>query len=229
MALLNALPIPTGGAECLWMRMNGNWEVRNSTLNQTQEKAVQWNYHELINMNSIVSIQPLSGYTAISFLVEIQKPSEGASEFMVPFAVTSPKQHYYYNFLAFKFAGDEKKISRISLIKSERKDPSKPFTEKNNFTITEIASARCNIPYCKRLKCSITFSDGSAILKVNRKKMLEAPIPADLSGKIGFAARNIRISIDDVKISKGDEILLSDDFSSDTLYVPTVKIKRTRE
>ncbi len=213
-----------------WMNINGNWTITNGKLAQMQPRSIRWEYHELMNYNTVVTINPVAQFSELSFTSKIYNPGQDmTAEFMVPFAVTSPKQHYYYNFLAFKFAGDEKKISRISLIKSERKDPSKPFTEKNNFTITEIASARCNIPYCKRLKCSITFSDGSAILKVNRKKMLEAPIPADHSGKVGFAARNIRISIDDVKVLKGDEILLSDDFSSDTLYVPTVKIKRTRE
>lgn len=211
------------------MRLNGNWQIQNNALEQTLEKAVQWNYHELINLNSIVSNQSLADYTTISFSVEIQKPTECSSEFMVPFAVTSPKQHYYYNFLAFKLAGDEKKISRVSLIKSERSDSTKPFTEKNNFTITEIASAKCSVPYDKRVKFAITLRNGSALLKVNRKKMLEAPVPADLSGKIGFAARNVRINIDDVRVANGDQILLADDFSSDTLYIPSVKIKRVKE
>ncbi len=210
----------------LWLGINGDWAVAHNALTQRRYRAVKWGYHELMNYNSVVSLTALERFTAFAFTVHMAPRPGTKPRFMAAFAVTSPQQHYYYSFYGFLFTGTDKKVDRISLVRSERADVAKSFSAKNNFVITEIAATTASLPWHEALSCSIALRDCRATLSIDKKIMLTGAVGPDMDGKVGFACDNAILSLSRVSVARGDRAILEDDFTENTLYVPTARLRR---
>ncbi|HOO71762.1 MAG TPA: hypothetical protein PK926_08360 [Spirochaetota bacterium] len=223
--ITDAGPAPEPAAP-LWFCINGDWAVAGGALVEKRNRAVRWDYHELMNYNTVVSVAQVGGFTETGFTAEIIPAGIGKPRFMVSFAVTSPKQHYYYSFYGFRLAGTAEKITRIELIRSARKDETRSFSEKNNYVITRLASTKTDIPWKGPLDCSVTIKGQTVSLTVNGKKLLTGTVAQQLTGKIGFSVRDARLRLDNIHVVNGKDALIEDDFAKNTLYVPTARIRK---
>ena len=70
-----------------WQSYTGKWVVGNSRVTETRGAALPWNYYELINNNSIVSLQDFSGYSSIEFTIEIFDRVKSPAEILISFGV----------------------------------------------------------------------------------------------------------------------------------------------
>lgn len=208
-----------------WVQISGKWEARKDNkdtfLLEAQGKTKISGYHELLNYNSIVTFDPISSLTSIKFNIEMRKTIGGTSELLTFFAAKN-----YRKFYAFKFTGDENRITRILFINSDIKDTTKPGNEKWNYAITEIASKDHELEYNTQYKIEIQVKKKQAILFINGKKVMTAEGSGDLSGgKIGFSDRNVMLRISQLSVLDDKTVVFEDSFAEDNIkrYVITAK------
>jgi len=207
--------------------MSGIWEVKNSNAYETQGKAVYWNYYELLNLNSILSLKPFSNYSSLDLVMNITERIESPAEIMIVFNVTSESQSWYYHMYAFKLTGGYWGINKASLIYSDRADKSKPYTIKDNVFVRELASTDCKVKYCKNYTYSVIFEKTDVVLYINGEKILSAPIPEkNYDGRIAVSSRNAKIAIDRITLKKEKQIIFEDDFNDNSIYVKILKVQK---
>lgn len=210
-----------------WQRVSGIWAINDSRAYETQGRAVVWNYYELLNFNSIISLKPYNNYTDIEIIMNITERVDSPVEVMLSFNITSESQNWNYHLYAFKFTGGYWGINKVSFIHSDREDKTKPFATKNNIFIKEISSADCKIKFNTVSKYRIAFVQNDITLYVNDNKVMSVPVPEkNYAGKIGISSKNSKIGIDKITVNKDKKVLLEDDFAEDTIFVKRMKAER---
>jgi len=224
--LLVAIPLFSQEKYHKWQRTSGRWEVKNSIASETQGRAIGWNYYEVLNFNSLLSLKDFNNYTSIDYTVNVTQRIQSPTELMLPFAVTSESASWFYHMYAFKITGDFWNMDKVSFIHSDRLDKTKPFTTKNNAFVKELASAKCktNIKYDKTYNYKVAFEGTNVVLYVNGEKYLSAPFPEKShNGRIAISSRNVLLSVDKIEIKQGDKTIFEDDFNEDSIYVKVLK------
>ncbi len=210
-----------------WKRMSGIWKVENSVAYETQGKAVVWDYYELLNLNSVLSLNSYKSYDSINLIVNVHDRVQSPAELIISFAVTSESQSWYYHMYAFKLTGGYWGINKAALIYSDRKDKSKPFNTKNNTFIRELASASCKVKYGVPYNYRVEFVGSDVILFINGEKILSAPFPEKThDGRIAISSRNVKIAVDKVEVKQGEKTVFVDDFNENSIYVKVLKAER---
>lgn len=199
-----------------WNTISGKWDARTDNKSsyaiEAGSKTRNWGYSELINYNSLIMLQPLTGYSSIQYSIELLNPT-ATSETMLFFAAGDYRQFY-----AFKLTGNADKINRLLFISSSIKDTTLPPSAKWNFAITELESKDVEMEYNKEYSVEIRVKKNTAKLYIDGKKVMAADAPDELTGgKIGFSNRNAIVKIASVKVYGGKTVLFEDDFSKDTI------------
>ena len=221
--LLVVMPLFSQEKYHKWQRISGQWEIKDSKVFETRGGTLDWNYYELLNFNTILSLKDFNNYTSIDYTVNAIKRIKTPTEIMLPFAVLEPG---FYHIYAFKITGDFWNMDKVSFIHSDRIDKTKPFATKNNAFVKELASAKCktNIKYDKVYNYRISFEGNNVVLYVNGDKYLSAPFPEKThNGRVAISSRNVLISVDKIEIKQGDKTVFVDDFNEDSIYVRVLK------
>jgi len=213
-----------------WMKISGNWEAVKADdgcfhLTESKAKTYPFGYRELINLNSIITLNPVGQYSKITFTLEAENPVDDPVEMMFFFAAKD-----FRNFYAFRFRGNSEKLNTLRFIRSKDKDTSLPRKVKWNFIIEEIASKDYALDYRKKHRFEIRFAGRWVQLRINGRKVLSTSTDNPLnSGKIGFSNRNATLKIADLKVYNGRRIVFRDDFSEDTIKRYGVRVKRKKD
>jgi len=220
-------PAYTQEAQHKWQRYSGKWNVSDSKASEINGWTLVWNFYELLDYNTIISLNPVTGYHSIDVTAEVTERLKTPSEFMISFAVTSESQSWFYHMYAFKFTGGFWGINNVSLIHSDRSDKSKSFDSKSNFFKEELASAEYRMKYNKMYYYRIIFEGTNVSLYINGEKVLSSPFPEKShDGRIAISARNAKISVDKVEVKQGNKIVFEDDFTADSIYVKMMKASK---
>jgi len=212
-----------------WQRFSGKWVVENSRVTETNAWPATWNYYELINNNSLVSIQDFTGYSSIEFTIELFDRVKSPAEVLISFGVRSEYKNWLYHMYAFKISGGFWGINKVSLIHSDMKDKSLPYATKGNIFIDELASEKFCMKYKRKYDCRIDISGNEAALFIEGEKVLTGTLPSDnYKGRIAFSSKNTKLAIDNVRVKKGDKIVFEDNFDKDSIYVRTVQARVVR-
>lgn len=207
-----------------WQRFSGKWVVENSRVTETNAWAAPWNYYELINNNSLVSLKDFNGYSSIEYTMEVFDRVKSPAEVLVSFGVRSEYKSWLYHIYGFKISGGFWGLNRVSLIHSDMKNRTLPYATKDNIFINELASEKFRMKYKMKYDCRIDISGNEATLYVDGEKVLTGTLPSDnYKGRIAFSSKNTKLAIDNVRVKKGDKIIFEDDFNEDSIYVRTVK------
>lgn len=211
-----------------WDRFSGNWTFENSKAIENRGWGPDWNIYELINYNSIVTINSFENVSSININLELFDRLKTPSELMISFAVKSEYQKWFYHIYAFKITGGFWGMNKVSFIFSDRLDKNKPLSTKNNIFIKEIASTDCKIKYNKQNTYSIKFEEKNVVLYINDEKILSTPFPEkSYEGRIAISSRNVKLAIDKVEVKKNEKILFEDHFDKDSILVK--RLKATKE
>jgi len=215
-------------SEHKWQRISGSWNVENSIAKENKGGSTRWYYYDILDHNSIITLQPFQNYSSISVDASILQRLKTPSEFMISFAVTSESQSWFYRMYAFKITGGYWGIDRVSFIHSDRIDKTKPQVTQNNSFVKELVSAKCNIKYDKMYNYRIVFEDENVLLYLDDKAILSYKFPEkSYEGRIAISSRNVKLAVDKVEIKKGDKIIFHDHFDKDSILVK--RLKATRE
>ena len=214
-----------------WIRIGGKWKFVNSSIYERKGRASRWNYHELMNYNTIVTKNSFVKQTSILCSLEFNKARYRRNKIsmMFSFGVRSPYRFYFYEFYAFRFSGNQSGIKQISIIQSNRKNPNKSFRTKFNYRIKVLAKTNYKLNYNKKYLIEIKLRGTNAILFINGNVVLKKNLSGEhFCGKIGLSSKNVRIRYYHVKIKKFNETLFEDNFNVNSLKVYKVKgvIKR---
>jgi len=227
LSLIIAFPLFSQEAHHKWQRMAGIWEIKNSQAIETQGKAVDWNYYELLNLNSILSLKPFNNHTSIDLVMNITERIESPAEVMISFNITSESKSWYYHLYAFKLTGGYWGMNKAALIYSDRADKSKPFTAKNNVFVKELASGDCSVKYNKDYQYRVAFETGKVVLYINDEKILSAPFPEkNHDGRIAISSRNAKIAVDKVTVKKAEQTVFEDDFNENSIFVKVLQVQK---
>lgn len=210
-----------------WRLFSGKWVVSDSIATETNARAMFWDSYELLNYNTIISINPVENFTSLSVTAAISDHMKSPAEALIAFAVTSEDRQWYYHMYAFRLTGGFWGINRASLIYSDRADRSKPMNAKKNTFINELVSSKCSLKYGRMYNFVAAFEGNDVALYIDGEKVLSAPFPEKShSGRIALSDRYARISVDRVEVKQGDKILFEDDFNEDSIYVKVLKVTR---
>ena len=205
-----------------WSVISGDWGIRkdnvNSVLISKEAKTRDWGYSELINYNSLISLDPMNNYSSLSFSFEIPK-SEGNPDILFFF-----NSFDYRHFNAFKLLKSKSNSYNLSFINCSIKDTTLRPAVKWNYTITELASKDIPLEFNREYRAEVRVKKNRATLYLDGKKALEAEAPGEIAGgKIGFSNRNSALRISDLKVYDGRTLVFQDDFSKDSIKRYQVK------
>jgi len=210
-----------------WDRFSGTWTVKDSKAVESRGWGPGWEVYNLINYNTLVTIDSFDDLSSIEVNAELFDRLETPSELMISFAVTSESKKWFYHNYAFKLEGGFWGLNKASLILSDRLDRTQPLSVKHNFFVKEIASADCRVKYNKLNKYRVSFEGTDVILYINEDKVLSVPFPEKThGGHVGISTRNIKISLNKVEVKQNDKVIFDDDFDRDSIFVDTVKATR---
>lgn len=218
-----------------WLKTSGAWTIQNGRAIETRIRPVYWNYHELMNFNTLTTKDVESDFTELTAKFGLTNTRIFPVEILLSFGVRSPEAHYYYDFFAVKLIGDESSITTASIIRSQRKDANLPLTAKNNYVIETLYTQDCLLKYNEEYEVKITKANNSKgatiTLYIDNKRIFSQNLPiVELKekGKFAVASRGASISIDYVTIKNGRTTVFNDDFSENTIFTPTVSATKTK-
>ncbi len=210
-----------------WDNISGKWQIgqkEKDTFLENNGKFYRWEYSEIINFNSILTMNSIAGYSIIKFNIEISDPILSPVEIMLPFSLKD-----FRNFYAFKFVIDNYWDNELLFISSKIKDLSLDKSVKKNFTITKLQKKNFSLEFDRNYDIEIRIDKNAAVLYIDGKKEMEAQASEDLPrenlacGRIGFSSRNTKVRIRNVKIYNGEKTVFEDDFSAESIKRWTVK------
>lgn len=194
---------------------------------ETQGRAVAWNYYELLNLNTILSLKPYNSYTSIDSVITIFERIESPAELILSFNITSESKNWFYHMYAFKLSGGYWGINKATLIYSDRADKSKSFNTKYNAFVKEIASTDCKVKYDKAYKYRIAFEGTNVVLYINNEKILSAPFPENShDGRIAISSKNVKIAVDKIEVIQNGKTIFEDDFNENSIFVKILKVQK---
>ena len=186
-----------------WITISGKWTVRKdgdrTFAMETMGKTKEYGYSELINRNTLMTMNPLPRYSAVRCAVEVANPSKSPVEVLLVFAARSDKE-----FFAFGLSGDDKGINCLSLLVSRVKDTTRPRDEKWNFEVREVCSKECGLEYGREYPVLVKIREDHAALLVDGKKLLECEAEGlSGGGYVGFSNRNAVLKVAAVEALDG--------------------------
>ncbi len=202
----------------VWRQINGIWSVEKGEkynfITDSKITSYRWGYNELINHNTIITLEPLEAYDYISYGCRFADPREKDVRFMSSFGIKEDRVFY-----AFRLTGDAEGIKKIDFVRSTVKDPEKPKAVKWNFEITELASAECDIRYNTDYGVEIKIEKKRTSFLLNRKLILRAELPAGevQSGQFGFSSLHMKPMLWNIAVKKGRKTIFKEDFATDTV------------
>ena len=217
-----------------WLRMGGTWTVQNGRVFESRIRPLYWDLHELINYNSLLVDNLESDFTEINTKFGLTNVQILPVEIMFTFSI---RGNIMQDFFAIKFNGDAKGIQSVTVIRSTQKDASLPATTKKNYTIETLYEQACSLKYdseygIKIVKNNNYFKGAVINLYIDNKLIFSKDFPiAELKekGKFAVASRGASISIDYVTIKNGGKTVFTDDFSENSIYVPTVSATKVEK
>ncbi len=210
----------------LWTKIAGIWKLNKNKglLIEVRGYTRNRGYSHLINYNTIITKQNFSEYTDLTFKYALLKAKKNPVSEMVVFAAKD-----FRNFYAIRLNGSKNGLDSVSLIGSKIKNAKLPRHKKWNFTITEYDTKKCKIDFNKKYNARLTFKKKKVTLYINKKKIARFTAPENLTrGKIAFSNKNAVFALKDVKLYNGDDVIFSDNFTTDTIhrYGRKLKIKK---
>jgi hypothetical protein len=206
--------------------MGSPWIFGNSKIQLQFPHANSWDYYELSNYNSLISLKEINKPSVIEFSMTIFDRSKSPAEILVSFAGKNEYKKWLYHIYGIKIEGNFWGINKASFIHSDRKNKTLPLSVKNNVFVDKIKCEKISLKYGKTYNYRIEFNEDKLILFIDNEKVLESVSPiADNSGHIGFSARNVKLAIDNVRVKKGEKVVFEDNFDKDSIYVRTVKAR----
>ncbi len=202
--------------EHVWRQINGKWEIKkgekNSYIIDNKVKSYRWGYNELINHNTIITLEPLETYSSINYNIIFSSPLKNDIRYMSTFSIKEDRVFY-----AFRFTGDEKSINKIEFIQSIVKDPEKKKSVKWNFDILSLKSIDYTLNFNTEYNVEIKIARKRTTLLLNRKPVMTVEIPASEvnSGQFGFSSLHFKPMIWDINVFDGRKKVFSEDFSTD--------------
>jgi len=223
-----------------WLWMGGTWDIKDGRATEIRGAPVIWNYHELMNYNSLVSLPEKneSPFTEMSSKFSLSNAKSNVVEVILAFALQSPN---YRDFFAVKFSLAKDGVQTISLLRSRLLDETLPSTVKKNYAIETLFTADCAIEFNKDYEVRIVKSSGAwhetlkkncdaITLYVDSKKIFDAKLPAyDVRGDFAIGARGASISIDYVTVKNRNAVVFTDDFSKNSIFIQTIKATEVRK
>ncbi len=212
----------------IWRQVNGIWEiVQSDKFNYIIDNKItsyKWGYNELINYNTLITMEPIESYSCITYRLQFVDPLKKELRYMSPFGIKEDRIFY-----AFRFSGNDQGINKISFIQSTIRDIQKDIAVKWNYEIKENKSVDCSLPLGREYLIEIRISDKRTILLVNKKQMIVVDIAKEEvnSGKFGFSSLHVKPMIWDIKVYNRRKLVFSEDFSTDR--VRRIKVRGTIE
>jgi len=219
-------------AEINWVRITGRWTVETglhtSYMVQHKQKAYQWGYNPLINGNTIISGEVFEGYTEIEATFIPVKPYQEGQYVLIPFAIDD-----YRNLYGVRLSGTENGLTKAAFIQSRTKDTTRPRSEKWNFQVAEHKSASMDLSYDNPVKVRLVFTGDTAVeLLVNGSKVMDHDFKKKVnSGRVGISSYHVAMKVDRYTVKQKDEVLIDDEFTSDTIkrFVVKGKLKKKED
>ena len=227
-AIVSPLLLADSDDDYKWQNISGNWKIislgNKTYLTETSLKSYRLGYSELINANSIVTLNSIDKYSKIVFSSEFQNIFYNNANFTIVFSMKENRQ-----FWGFRFEGGKESINRVKFIRSEIIDNSKSNKLRWNYKITSIDSKELNIQYNMPYDFEIRFFGKKVDLLLNRNSILISKID-DLvpSGKIGFSSTFLCPIIGNFTVYDSKNVVFNDDFKQDKIkqYRVSGKIKK---
>jgi hypothetical protein len=200
-----------------WQKISGAWQIkseRNSGyLFDQYSRSVDYGYSDLINNNSLISIDAPSGITRISSKIELLSPRAEDNHITVFFAAQS-----YRDFFGFRFAGRDKGFTEVQFIRSSVIDTTLPPSQKNNFRVEVLSSKVFVRQPSSPIDVTINIRGFEAELVIDGASVLKAEAQRSLSdGQFGFSHTNNLLRISDVAAYRGQSIVFSDNFTAQSI------------
>ncbi|MCP4134805.1 MAG: hypothetical protein GY754_27775 [bacterium] len=221
-----------------WMRMSGRWKIENSYAVERKRGAGGWFFHDILEYNSLASRKNFEEFSSIDLKMNLYNPRitrrmkniKDPVRMMAFFAAKSlvPGEKYQYyltNFYAFKLSGNKDRITKVSFVRSDIIDSSVSKPAKKNYRVTELRYKLYKLDLNKDHIMSIKFKDKKATLFINGEEVLQANIPENYEGRVGFSAQNIAIKVDYYKVSNNEAVIFDDQFNRNSIFVRTVRGK----
>jgi hypothetical protein len=208
-----------------WKRSSGDWKVQKSYLTEVRGWIGPWGYYELMDHNTVISQSEFENFQKIEFTLEMSKPQKSKFDATISFGVRSPEKSWYYYSYGVRFHGEKKtfsadKFNKVSLVQTSMIDAKLPPNQKGNNKVTEIASAKCDIPADKESNYTLLFEGDT--LKVLREKtiILETKVnKSEQKGRMAISGRNASLKLKYFKvIGPNEKVIFADNFEKDTIY-----------
>ncbi len=219
-----------------WQRFGGKWVIANSLLEEKQVWASPWYYYELLNYNTLISFNKIENYNTFKYTFKVLKPGieiktrDKEPAFMTAFNVKSPYRSWYFHMFAVKITGNSDYLDKISLIFSDRIDKTKKYAVKHNTFVKELSSEKIKLDYGKEYTLNIDLSGNNALVTIDGKKVLEGQMPeSDHGGKFALSSKNLQLKVKDFTVLHKNDVVFSDDFSHDTIFVLKMRAKKNRK
>ncbi len=211
--LINCMTIAQG--QYLWRQISGNWEILEETnqLIEKQGKTISWGYSELINNNSIETINELGAFTNATFNIEFNAPVHDQGFFLFFWGMLKQME-----FSAIRFSAEGNKIRSIEYIESEFINKAIKGLSKWNFSVTVIESREVEMLPNRKYKCDLLFKNNNVSVLIDNKKVLSCTLRKNVTlGKVGFSNRNLIPAINEIKITDARKIIFQDHFINDSI------------
>jgi hypothetical protein len=231
---VQAQSLPVKEFEQKWLRMGGTWNVANGRAFESRGRSSFWDYHELMNFNGLVTDKLESDFTEITSKISLSDVKVTPVEMMLAFDLQSPEMYYFYHFFAVKFIGDKDSIKTVSIIRSDRIDDTLPVRTKKNYKIETLYEQPCELEFGHDYDIKVAKTTGKTgdllTLYIDGKKIFAEKLPlTGIKGKFALSARGASLSIDYVIIKNRAAVIFTDDFSENSIFVPTVKAQKVEK
>ena len=217
-----------------WNRTSGSWTIQNGRAIESRIRPVIWDFHELMNYNCLTTQDVQTDFTEYNVKIGIINARIFPVEILFAFGIQGKMMQ---NFFAIKLQGDAKSLQTISIIRSTQNDATLPENTKNNYTIETLYTQDFPLKYNEEYEIKIVknnnyFKGAVITLYIENKKIFSKDLPiTELKEKGAFAvaSRGSSVSIDYVTIKNGSKTVFTDDFSENSIYVPTVSATKVEK
>jgi len=204
-----------------WRQVSGQWGIEEKSgknvLSESRLKTINWGYNEIINYNSIISIESFPKYNRINFNLEVKEPINENPLFQIILGMQTQM-----DFTAIRLLGYKKEINQIQFVESKREGG------KGKYHVTVLYSNILLIQPHQKYNIDVRFFEKKAVLRINNSIVREYQSSKLLgNGYIGFSVKDIRSYISDYCLFDGRNKIFEDDFKFDSIARKGAKIEKS--
>lgn len=201
----------------VWQQISGSW--KNEKIGTTyflydnRSKSYNFNYTELNNNNSIISINSYK-YDKIAVSIKPYNPSK-YNTFAIYFNSPGDRRE----FEAFRFIGSKDGITSVEHIVSTINDTSLPKDVKLNFSITVLDSKEIHLPFSESHLYEINFNRKNTVLLIDGNETMKVSLAKkrpDVS-QFGIYHNSNLVKIYNFSAFYKNEVILTDNFEKSTV------------